>query len=66
MTYRGRPVLAAICGFLTGFFVGLDLLFFGVVQLDSIVLTVLPIVGLVVGIGLALWAPLGRRRATGS
>lgn len=64
MRYRGRPVLAAICGFLTGLFVGLDLLFFGVVQLDSIVLTMLPIVGLVAGVGLALWAPIGRGRAS--
>ena len=64
MKYRGRPLLAAICGFLTGLFVALDLLFFGVVQLDNILLTVLPIVGLVAGIGLALWAPIGRGRVS--
>ena len=64
MKYRGRPVLAALCGLLTGVFVSLDLVFFGVVQLDNIAVTVLPVAGLIAGILLALWAPLGRTRAT--
>ena len=63
---RGRPVLAAVSGFFFGLFVGLDVLFFGVVQLDSVLLTVLPIVGLVAGIVLARWAPIGGRRASSS
>ena len=63
MNYRGRPVLAGICGLLTGLFIGLDLLFFGVIQLDHLALTLLPIAGLAVGIALARWAPLGRKRA---
>ena len=46
---RGRPVLGSICGFLLGLFVGLDLLLFGVVPLNSFVLTILPFVGLVAG-----------------
>jgi hypothetical protein len=46
---RGRPVLGAICGFLLGLFIGLDLLLFGVLPLNSIVLTILPFVGLVAG-----------------
>jgi hypothetical protein len=54
---KGRPVLGAICGFLFGLFVGLDLLFFGIVPLNSIVLTILPVVGLIVGI------VLGRTRS---
>jgi hypothetical protein len=65
---RGRPVLAAISGFFFGLFLGLDLLFFGVVQLDSVLLTLLPIVGLVLGIVLAMWAPIGgsgRGRSSG-
>jgi hypothetical protein len=62
MKQRGRPVLGAICGLFLGFFLGLDLLFFGAVQLDSIAITILPILGLLAGIGLAMWAPLGRGR----
>ena len=46
---RGRPVLGAICGFLLGGFIGLDLLMFGVLPLNSILLTILPIVGLIAG-----------------
>ncbi len=63
MKYRGRPVLAAILGFLTGLFVALDLVFFGVIRLDNDTITVLPFVGLIAGILLAMWAPLGRSRA---
>ena len=68
MKYRGRPVLAAISGFFTGLFLALDFVFFGAIRLDNITVTVLPVVGLVGGIALALWAPLGRTRAarTGS
>jgi hypothetical protein len=62
MKYRGRPVLAALCGLLTGLFVAADLVFFGVMRLDNIAFTVLPILGLIAGIALALWAPLGRSR----
>ncbi len=61
--YRGRPALAAICGFLTGLFGAFDLVFFGAIQLDNILVTLLPIVGLLGGVALALWAPLGRKRA---
>jgi hypothetical protein len=47
---RGRPLLGGICGFLFGLFVGLDLLVLGVVPLNSGVLTILPVLGLVVGV----------------
>ena len=66
MKYRGRPVLAAISGFFTGLFVALDLVFFGAMRLDNITVTVLPILGLVAGILLALWAPIGRARVAGA
>jgi hypothetical protein len=59
---RGRPILGTVSGFLFGLFLGVTLLSFGAVPLDSSVLTVLPIVGLVAGLALALWAPLPRRR----
>lgn len=57
---RGRPVLGAISGLFLGLFVALDLLLLGVVGLGSIVLVVLPILGLVGGGALGWWAPLGR------
>lgn len=63
MKYRGRPVLAALSGFFTGLFLALDLVFFGAIRLDNITVTALPVIGLVAGILLALWAPLGRTRA---
>jgi len=62
MRRRGRPVLGAIAGLLFGVFVGLDLWFFGVVPSDSIVLTVLPFLGLLLGLVLGLTGPIGRRR----
>jgi hypothetical protein len=63
MRAQGRPVLGAINGFFLGLFLALDLLFFGVVQLDSVVITILPVVGIVAGIALGFWGPLGRSRA---
>jgi hypothetical protein len=62
MRARGRPVLGAINGFFLGLFVAFDLLFFGVLQLDSVVITILPILGIVVGIALGYWAPLNRSK----
>ena len=61
MRRRGRPVLGAISGFFLGLLLGIDLLIFGVVALDSVLLLVLPIAGLVVGIAL----PLVVRRVAG-
>jgi hypothetical protein len=62
MKYRGRPFLAALCGLFTGVFVALDLVFFGTIRLDNISVTILPILGLIAGVVLAMWAPLGRSR----
>jgi len=61
MMFRGRPVLGAICGFLLGVFVALDLTVFRVATLTTVVVFGLPIAGLVVGLALAAWAPFGRR-----
>ncbi len=61
MKQRGRPVRGLIGGFLLGIFLDLDLALAGIVKLDSVVLTILPIVLLVVGLLLGLWAPLGRK-----
>lgn len=57
---RGRPILGAVAGFFLGAFIGIDLLVFGVVPLDSVVLTIAPVVGLALGLGLAFAAPLRR------
>ena len=59
---KGRPVRGLIGGFLLGIFVDIDLVFGGVVKLNSVVLTILPIALLVVGLLLGLWAPVGAAR----
>jgi hypothetical protein len=56
MTFKGRPVMGAIFGFLFFLFVALDLLFFGVIPLNSPVITILPLIGIVFGL---VWAMLG-------
>ena len=58
---RGRPILGAVMGLLLGVFVALDLLLFGIVAFDSALLYLFPVLGIALGIGLAMWAPLGRR-----
>jgi hypothetical protein len=58
---RGRPVLGGIAGFVFLLFLGVDLMLFGVVPFNSPLLTILPVVGIVLGVALGLWAPLGRR-----
>ena len=63
---RGRPIMAAIFGFLTGFFGAITLLAFGVIPLESVLVTLLPVVGLVVAFAIAMWAPLGRSNAPAS
>ena len=56
MRFKGRPVMGAIFGFLFFFFIALDLLFFGVIALNSALITILPVVGIVLGL---VWAMLG-------
>jgi hypothetical protein len=45
----GRVIGTALVGFLFLLFVALDLVLFGVLALDSVMVTVFPIVGLLVG-----------------
>ena len=57
---KGRPVRGLIGGLLLGIFVDIDLALSGVVKVESVVLTIVPIALLVVGLVLGLWAPIGR------
>jgi hypothetical protein len=61
MRRRGRPVLGAISGFFFGLFLGVTLLSFGILPLNSALLTLLPIIGFVGGLVLAFTAPIPRR-----
>lgn len=58
---RGRPVLGAVAGLFFGFFLGLTLLAFGVVALDSFILVLGPLVAVLAGVAWGITAPLGRR-----
>jgi hypothetical protein len=56
----GRIIGTAVVGFLFLLFVALDLVLFGVVALNSALVTVLPLVGLLAGAGLAVL--IGKRQ----
>ncbi len=58
MTY-GRVVLSAILAMFLFLFIAADLVLFGVIPLNSVIVTVLPLVGLVVG---ALLGVMARKR----
>lgn len=57
---HGHLVIGAIAGFVFGGSISALLLPLGVLTLDSIVLLILPLAGLVLGLLWAWWAPLGR------
>lgn len=59
---RGRPLLGGLSGFFLGIFLAYDLLLLKVIVSDSPVIVILPVVLLVVGVALGVWAPLGRGR----
>lgn len=63
---RGRPGLGGVSGFFFGFFLSLALMMFGIWPLDALSVFGLPLIFLVVGVGLAMWAPLGRGGSDGS
>lgn len=56
---KGRPILGIVAGFLFGLFGGLTLFLFGTIPLHSDLLWILPLVGIVLGLVLAAWAPVG-------
>ena len=61
---RGKPVLAAISGLLFGFFLALALQQWSVYPLTVLSVLGLPLLGLILGLLLAAWAPFGGRGAT--
>lgn len=58
---KGRPVLGVISGALFGLFVALTLQQFGLRPLDTVSLVGFPVAGIVLGLIVAGWAPLGSR-----
>lgn len=58
-------MLGGISGFFFGLFAGLDFWLFGVVALDSVLLVVLPVLGLAGGILLGLFPLFGREQKIG-
>ena len=56
---KGRPVLGAVSGFFFGVFAGISLFLWGVIDLHSVLLWILPLAGIVLGLVMAAWAPFG-------
>ncbi len=56
---RGRPVLGGVSGFFLGLFSWVDLVLLDVIAFESVSFWIFPILGVAVGIGLAMWAPFG-------
>jgi len=57
---KGHPILGTISGFLFGLFLGITLFLFGVIPLSSSWLWILPLVGILLGLIMAAWAPFGK------
>lgn len=61
MKRRGRPLLGLVSGFFAGLFLATSLLLYGVIPLDSPLLVILPVAGLVLVFSAAMWFPIGRQ-----
>ncbi len=57
---KGHPILGVITGFLFGLFLGITLFLYGVIPLSSDLLWILPLVGILLGLIMAAWAPFGK------
>ncbi len=57
---KGRPILGVITGFLFGLFLGVTLFLYGVIPLSSDWLWILPLLGILLGLIMAAWAPFGK------
>jgi predicted lipid-binding transport protein (Tim44 family) len=60
---KGHAILGTISGFLFGLFLGVTLFLFGVLPLSSQWLWILPLLGILLGLIMAAWAPFGRSAA---
>lgn len=56
---NGRPILGVVSGFLFGLFLGISLFLWGVIPFHAPLMWILPIVGIVLGLIMAAWAPFG-------
>jgi hypothetical protein len=63
LSLLGKPVFGVIGGLLLGLFLVVDLMLWKVSYPTTPLLFGLPIAGIVVGLGLGIWGPLGRRGA---
>lgn len=57
---KGRPILGVTTGFLFGLFLGITLFLYGVIPLSSDLLWILPLLGILLGLIMAAWAPFGK------
>lgn len=62
---RGHPVLGVVAGFLFGLFLAVTLVLAGVLALNSVLVTMVPLLGIVYGLVMARFAPFGRKRSAG-
>jgi predicted lipid-binding transport protein (Tim44 family) len=61
---KGHPILGVTTGFFFGLFLGITLFMFGVIPLSSDLLWILPLLGILLGLIMAAWAPFGKRHRT--
>jgi len=57
---KGHPVLGSITGFFFGLFLAVSLFLYGVIPLSSAWVWILPLVGILLGLIMAAWAPFGK------
>jgi len=57
---KGHPILGVITGFLFGLFLGVTLFLYGMIPLSSDWLWILPLLGILLGLIMAAWAPFGK------
>lgn len=62
---RGHPVLGVVAGFVFGLFLAVTLVLAGVLALNSVLVTMVPLLGIVYGLVMARFAPFGRKRSAG-
>jgi uncharacterized membrane protein len=58
---RGRPVLGVFAGFFFGLFLAVTLVVAGILALNSVLVTVIPFLGVAYGLLMARLAPFSRR-----